>query len=339
MSIRPLDFLDLPSIARYRRDTLPLYSARALTRGHPLGAVGFLSYFNPARHLYAAIAQDNGSSVLGGVIHTRGDTFAKLLYLTPASRLDHPELPLLLDHLSIEAGKWGAFHVLAEVDETSAAYIVLRKAGFSVYAWQRIWEVSNLTEAGSGSGWMRSRSVDLAAIQSLYYQIVPPLLHPIEPAPNRPVGFISTNGIKCFASVSSGVAGVVYTPLIHPEISNVDARLTELVNASDRRGRSVYFCVRSYQAWLEPVLEDLGARATSRQAVMVKHLTHLVQEEQPLAAVPSRASIQPSRVSRADTHNQYFTKVEGIPEDRGTGARRGQHPSLRASLGRFVIYR
>jgi hypothetical protein len=300
MPIRPLDFLDLPYIARYRNDTLPLDSARALTRGHPLGAAGFLSYFNPARHLYAAIAKENGASVLGGVIHTRGDTYAKLLYLTPSSQLDHPELPLLLDHLAIEAGKWGAFHILAEVDEMSDAFIVLRKAGFSVYAWQRMWDVSNLTEAGSGSGWKRSRSVDLSAIQSLYYQIVPPLLHPIEPAPSRPVGLISTDGIKCFASMTSGVAGIVFTPLIHPEASDVGTQLAELVNTPDRRGRSVYFCVRSYQAWLEPVLEDLGARATSRQAVMVKHLTHLVREEQPLPAVPSRASIQPSRVSRAD---------------------------------------
>lgn len=301
MSIRPLDLLDLPYIARYRNDTLTLDSARALTRGHPLGAAGFLSYFNPSRHLYAAVANGNGSSVLGGVIHTRGDTFAKLLYLTPSSQLTHPELPALLDHLSIEAGKWGAFHVLAEIDETSEAFILLRKAGFSVYAWQRMWDVSNLTDAGTGPGWKRARAVDLPAIQSLYYQIAPALLHPIEPAPNRPRGLISGDGIKCYANVSSGAVGIVFTPLIHPEISNVAERLVGLVKAlPDRRSRSVYFCVRSYQAWLEPVLEDLGAQATSRQAVMVKHLTHLVRNQETVPAVPSGASIQPSRVTRID---------------------------------------
>src|SRR5512143_3106542 len=267
MSIRSLDLLDLPYIARYRYDTLPLDSVRALTRGHPLGAVGFLSYFNPARHLYAAIAKEDGSSILGGVIHTRGETFAKLLYLTPSSQLTHPELPALLDHLSIEAGKWGAFHVLAEIDEMSDAFMLLRKAGFSVYAWQRMWDVSNLAGAGSGAEWRRVRSLDLPALQSLYYQIAPALLHPIEPAPNRPRGLISGDGIKCYANVMRGVAGIVFTPLIHPEISNVSERLVGLVNAvADRRSKSLYFCVRSYQAWLEPVLEDLGAKATSRQA-------------------------------------------------------------------------
>ncbi|MEW6406805.1 MAG: hypothetical protein AB1649_33915 [Chloroflexota bacterium] len=304
MSIRPLDLLDLPYVTRYRNDTLTLDSARALTRGHPLGAVGFLSYFNPARHLYAALAKENGSSILGGVIHTRGETFARLLYLTPSSELKHPELPALLDHLSIEAGKWGAFHVLAEVDETSDAFILLRKAGFSVYAWQRMWDVSNLTEAGQRSTWRRARSVDLPAIQSLYYQIAPALLHAIEPAPNQPRGLVSGDGIKCYASMMSGVAGIVFTPLIHPEISKVSDRLAGLVNSvQDHRSRSVYFCVRSYQAWLEPVLEDLGAQATSRQAVMVKHLTHLLRDEQTVPAVPSAASIQPSRVTRMDKHS------------------------------------
>jgi hypothetical protein len=57
--------------------------------------------------------------------------------------------------------------------------------------------------------------------------------------------------------------------------------------------------VRSYQAWLEPVLADLGARAGERQAVMVKHLARLIKDEQTLrAAQPTGVSVQPSRVSR-----------------------------------------
>ena len=34
--------------------------------------------------------------------------------------------------------------------------------------------------------------------------------------------------------------------------------------------------------------------------------------------------------------NQYFTKVERIPENREADVR--PHPCFRASLGRFVIY-
>jgi hypothetical protein len=81
----------------------------------------------------------------------------------------------------------------------------------------------------------------------------------------------------------------------------VSAKLATLINnLPDRRNRPVYMCVRSYQAWLEPVLADLGAKSGTRQAVMVKHLAHLVKESQTAPAVASRVSVQPSRVSRVE---------------------------------------
>ena len=91
------------------------------------------------------------------------------------------------------------------------------------------------------------------------------------------------------------------TPLIHPDAANVGARLSALVRGLSNRGaRPVYLCVRSYQTWLEPVLEDLGASAGPRQAVMVKHLARLVKEGQPARTVPSSVSVQASHISRMD---------------------------------------
>lgn len=302
MSIRPLDLLDLPIIARYRNDVLTLDTTRALTRGHPLGAMGLLAYINPARHLYAAAHTGDGSTLLGGIIHTRGETFAKLLYLVPSSKLDDPNLPALIEHLAAQAGEWQAYHVIAEVDETSDVFIALRKAGFSVYAWQRVWDMSGIgkTESGSGAAWRRVQSIDLPAVQSLHYQIVPQLLHPIEPAPNRPNGLIHS-GRRCFANVNYGVYGVALTPLILPDEGEASEKLSALISQlPDRRGRSVYLNVRSYQAWLEPALEDLGAKAAPRQAVMVKHLARYVKETQPARLPPSNARIQPSQFRRAD---------------------------------------
>jgi hypothetical protein len=107
-------------------------------------------------------------------------------------------------------------------------------------------------------------------------------------------------GAKCYVGVSQGVYGIVLAPLIHPEATNVSEKLVSLIaNLPDRRNRPVYVCVRSYQAWLEPVLADLGAQGADRQAVMVKHLAHLVKDAQAVSAVPSGVSIQPSRVSKA----------------------------------------
>ena len=128
MSIRPLALLDLPYVYSFRAEVLGLDTARRLTRGNPLGAVGLLSYVNPSRHIYSAIANGKKESVLGGILHLQDDTFAKLLYIAPASQLRHPDLPELIENLAAQAGTWGAFHVLAEVDEMSDAFVSLRRS-------------------------------------------------------------------------------------------------------------------------------------------------------------------------------------------------------------------
>jgi hypothetical protein len=299
MTVRPLDLRDLPTLFRYRGETISLDSTRLLTRGNPLSAAGLLSYINPARHLYTAINPENGTTLAGGILHTNGDMFARLTYIAPTAAVTHPGMTGLIEHLTAEAGKWGAFHILAEIDEASAGYTTLRTAGFSVYAWQRLWEVSHIDEGDSGSGWTRASSVDLPAIQSLHHQIVPPLLQPVEPTPRRAAGLICPDGSRCYASLSYGVHGIVITPLIHPEASNVTAMLTGLLShLPDRRKRPVYLCVRSYQAWLESALEELGGKPSERQAVMMKHLAHLVKDEQVvLAAQPAQVGVQPSHMS------------------------------------------
>ncbi len=143
--------------------------------------------------------------------------------------------------------------------------------------------------------------MDLPAVQNLHYHIVPPLMHPVEPAPNRVVGFVYSENIKCYASVTSGMYGIVLTPLIHPDERNVSKIISALVSSlPDRRGRKVYLNVRSYQTWLEPALEDLGAQVSPRQAVMVKHLARLIKDGQTARAMPAAAGVQASRISRMD---------------------------------------
>ena len=143
-------------------------------------------------------------------------------------------------------------------------------------------------------------------MQSLYHQIVPPLLHPVEPQPGNAVGWMCNEGAKCYINVTHGVYGIVLTPLIHPEATDVSAKLTTLIgNLPDRRNRPVYVCVRSYQAWLEPVLADLGARSGPRQAVMVKHLVHAVKDAAVARATqPAGVSVQPSRVNHIESRKQ-----------------------------------
>ncbi len=299
-SIRPFDLRDLRTLYRLRSEVISLDAVRYLTRGNPLGAIGVMAYMNPQRHLYAAVCQDDSATLVGGIIHTNGDSFAKLLYLAPASQVDHPGTPELLERLAVEAGTWGAFHVVADLDEHSPAFVSLRQAGFSVYAWQRIWDISHLDGSKRGSRWKRATSVNLPAIQSLHHQIVPPLLQAIEPTPRRASGSFCGDGPGCYVSVSSGLMGIVLSPLIHPETTEVPARLLSLIqHLPNRGGRPVYLLMRSYETWLESVLSDLGAEPCERQAVLVKHLTRLVKEEQPVrAAQPATVGVPASHVSR-----------------------------------------
>ena len=301
MSIRPLALFDLPYLYSFREEAIGLDTARTLTRGSPLGAVGLMAYVNPARHIYSAIVDGSDDSVLGGIIHSRDDSFAKLLYLAPSAQLGHPELPVLIENLVTQAGVWGAFHVLAEVGETSQAFVPLRKSGFAVYAWQRMWDVSQVAETETNTEWTKVKSTHLHLVQNLYHQIVPPLLHPIEPQPREgSSGWMCNEGARCYVGVSQGVYGIVLKPLIHPEATDVSEKLASLIaSLPDRRNRPIYVCVRSYQAWLEPVLADLGAHGADRQAVMVKHLAHLVKDAQTVPTVPKGVSIQPSRLNRA----------------------------------------
>lgn len=310
MNPRPLDFLDVPTLARYRNLAVLLDTARALTRGNPLGAAGFLSYFNPARHIYTGVVHQDGTTLLGSVIHTNGDSFAKLVYLAPGTELAHAGLPVLIEHLCIEAGKWGAFHILAELDENCGAFPALRQAGFSVYAWQRIWDVSHVSPAPSGGEWLRARSIHLPAIQSLHYQIIPPLLQSVEQAPRHGSGFIDPDH-QCYVHLTQGRAGILLTPLIHPEATNVAGKLASLLNVlPSRQGRPVYLCIRSYQAWLEPALEDLGGKsAAQRQAVMVKHLVRTIKDEQAVPATQAvGVSVQPSRMSHIEEKRSVISK-------------------------------
>jgi hypothetical protein len=148
----------------------------------------------------------------------------------------------------------------------------------------------------------------MPAVQSLYYQIVPPLLQPVESLPKSGLGWLCNEGLKCYVGATQGVYGIVLSPLIHPEATDVSAKLASLIcNLPDRHNRPIYICVRSYQAWLEPVLADLGAQGAHRQAVMVKHLARMVKEGQTAPAVPSGVSVQPSRVSRVEGRNNSLT--------------------------------
>jgi hypothetical protein len=290
MTVRSLDLLDIPTLARFRNDVLPLDTARRVTRGNPLGATAFLSYLNPLRNIYTAVATEEGHSLMGQIIMNEEETSARITFLSPAAQVNNQmkgqmnELPhALMEHLAAQAGVWGAFHILAEVDEDAATFRFLRQAGFVMYAGQRVWKVSLPGATRDTGHWRKADEIDWLAVQSLHGQIIPALLHPVEILPRQPRGMVCHLGdvLQAYVAVQSGPDGIWIQPLVPPDSSCGLDSLKQLVGAVSNGGkRPIYICVRSYQAWLETVLEDLGAEAGPKQAVMVKRLALPLQDEQ-----------------------------------------------------------
>jgi GNAT superfamily N-acetyltransferase len=288
MLVRSLDVLDLPLLSHYHRDLLSLDSARILTRGNPLSAVALLSYLDLRHHIYTAVANDDGISLMGQVTLHEVDTSARLTFLAPKENINGLTRPLL-EHLVTQAGEWGAFHLLAEVDEESPAFRLLRQAGFAMYAWQRTWKLSHSELVNAKKDiWRPATEMDWPAVQSLYGQIVPALLHPVEVLPKQVIGLVCRpeGNLQAYVSVNSGPKGIWIQPIVPPDSECVSEQLASLAYAlAGGRERPIYVCVRSYQAWLESILADLGALAGPRQAVMVKRLAKLQKVEEKISAM------------------------------------------------------
>ena len=311
MTVRSLDLLDLPSLSRYRRDILPLDSACILTRGNPLGARAMLSYLNPRHYIYTAVASENGDSLMGQVTLKDGETSARLTFLAPAGNLNGLTHPLL-DQLCWQAGEWGAFHLLAEVDEDSPSFRSLRLAGFAMYAWQRVWKLPRLDGPGEDLAWREVEETDWPAVQSLHGQIVPALIQPVDTLPRQAIGLVCRpeGNLQAYIAVNSGAKGIWLQPLVPPDSGCGPERLAGLSRLiSGWNNLPVFVCVRSYQAWLETSLEDLGAEASPRQAVMVRRLAKTVKAEQTVKAMEQVLVKPAAPVARAVT-------AEDIPPEK-----------------------
>jgi hypothetical protein len=277
MTVRHFDWRDLPSLHRWRQQSIFLDSSLVLTRGAMIMSGALVSYLAPSTGVFTAISDGNGSALIGQIIHISGSPFSHLTFLTPDTALESPNLPALLDFLVSISGERGALRLLADVDEHSAIFEAMRGASFAIYARQRIWQ---LTGQGIGrtrpQAWRAARRSDEPAIRNLYNNLVPGLVQQVEPFPGRrPSGMVlyEKDDLLAFVELKYGSRGIWAQPFIHPDAEDVMEQLIDLIHKiPSRRSRPLYICIRSYQSWLEPTLEDIGAEAGPRQAVMVKHL-------------------------------------------------------------------
>jgi hypothetical protein len=296
--LRAFDWRDLAVLHRYRHQGLCLDSALGVTRGHTLIPRILLSYLSPGVGISTWVCADqcDPQPLLGQIIHRQGSAVARISFLAPQEALESPSVASLLDQLAQQAGQSGAYHLLAEIDEDSPAFESLRRTGFAVYARQRLWRYRGAApDQEVTHPWRRLSSQNAFAVQALYHNLVPGLVGQIESLANEPLeGLVYQNGeMLAYAELKYGPRGIWAQPFLHPDAEDVEMHLNNFLHSiPDRRSRDIYLCVRSYQSWLEPGLETLGAEAGPRQAVLVKRM-----------AVPHKV-----------TRPFALPKIEGQPE-------------------------
>ena len=108
-----------------------------------------------------------------------------------------------------------------------------------------------------------------------------------------------------YAEGHAGPRGIYLTPIIHPNVAHLDRVLLSLLRSLAPSGRRpVYLGVRSYQSWVQPALEALGAQPGPQQALMIKHMVQTqrvglqsvrsaaLERAQPIMAGPKAEPIQ-----------------------------------------------
>ena len=300
MTARLFTWRDMPALQNQRERSVFLDSALVLTRGQMLLPGALLSYIVPSAGVFTCVVDgldSNPTSIIGQFIHSPASSSAHLTFLTPDAAIATPLILELLDIMAILAGQRGALRLLADVDELSEAFEAMRRSGYAIFSRQRIWRLEGHQQGkNETANWRDAHNRDAGAIRSLYNNVVPGLVQQVEPFDaQRPRGLVHDGGgeVQAYVELRYGRRGIWAQPFVHPDAEGLLESFINLIhNIPSRFSRPVFICVRSYQSWLEPAIQDSGAEAGPRQAVMVKHLASQQKSLRSLA-LPSLESSQP----------------------------------------------
>lgn len=200
---------------------------------------------------------------MGQTICTAAYPSARISFLAPKEALETSATQKLLEQMARQAGKRGAFYLVAEVETGSTFFTVFRKAGFTAYAPQHIWSLEASDQKFSKpSKWNIARPRDLLHVKSLFRKTIPEPLRHIEPLFTAPL-----QGMVCYqdghligyVELRYGYGGIWMQPYFIPNIEKMDDLLMDLLHSiPDRRSRPVFLRVRAFQSSLAPALEALG---------------------------------------------------------------------------------
>ncbi|MBI9046401.1 MAG: hypothetical protein JEZ06_18065 [Anaerolineaceae bacterium] len=279
----------------FRDQVLSLDSARNFSRGNPISVMASLAQLVESSNTCTLVSQSlEKRRLYGQVSFQQNERAAHLSFVLPEEDCNRPEMVKLIEELAVRAGEWGIYNLLGEIDESSPMFETLRKAGFVVYARQKVIQL-HFDEADQEieRQWIVSARVNEISIKNLICSLMPPLVQSAEPFSKKRQGFIyfHKGELQAFVDCTFGPAGIYLQPFFHPAVKDCGELLKGLLShLYPVLGRPVYLAVRFYQAWLESQLSE-KSQVVSHQVLMVKYL-----------AVSQRSLV----------YNPAFQGVEGV---------------------------
>jgi hypothetical protein len=254
----------------------------------------------------------NSGPGIGQLGHRLGDASSRLRYIAPREIFKDDRGIELIEALLSAAGYRQAQHILADAQEKSDECGFLRRAGFSVYSRREIWKGAApfAQPDKKPKGVFRPLLADDApAAHALYCSVVPALVHQVEGFPRRPKGWMifEEGELVGIFNLRTGSRGIWMEPLFHPGAHNAAEWIAYWLGGLQLRPQDpVYLCVRSYQDWIGPILQDSGLSMLNRQAVLIRRVVIPLPlpESIPLSAVEKTVP-QATTYSSSVTQNAY----------------------------------
>lgn len=281
VTIRPFDWRDLAHLHRVKDRGVCMDSQLAITRGANAMQHALLDVFNPNRTTVTLVARskdDDDVTIIGQCIHNTGVNNARLTFMGPAQHLDGATSLSLIEGLTVAAGELGAHSLSADIEETSASFLQFKRAGFSTYTRQRIWEFipdPNQEYRSLERAWRPEVETDINAVRGLYLNLVPALIQQFEFPPtssNQNLVHLRDGELMGYLDIERGPLGIWIQPYLHPDVENVDELLETMLDRMHVEEKPIYICVRSYQGWVSQALLRLNFKVHADLAVMVKRM-------------------------------------------------------------------
>jgi hypothetical protein len=319
---RAFSLSDLPLIQRLKSRGISMDSQSYLSRGLHTAGDATLSrlplgdFGSPT-----VVVRYAGERAFGQLRHEPGTPDAYIVFIAPklTANFTHTQESAwlyLLDALGHAAGRRGAHNIHAEVDEHSAMFEVLRRAGYASYARQDIWrrDPKPLPAPQHSISLRRAALDDMSTVRYLHAQTVPRLVHKADPVPaDDGLVFLCEGSVHGFLSISAGNRGLYIRPYLSEERSDLAPAIFSRALWMLERATQVpvYCCVRQYQSWLGGTLEDLGFTPWAQQTVMVKHTSSRVEHPAfaPLPTVQNGITISGRPTSNCCAGEEYKRRV------------------------------